>query len=109
MYSPTSVHLNDRASSHFFPLICPSSKILHIRQCTTDVHKIVNGVGVAARFIVFIHERIAQPEVFQVGLGMFEALGQGIHVVILVIGNRPLIFGHDRADSTCKCNTLKVE
>jgi catechol 2,3-dioxygenase-like lactoylglutathione lyase family enzyme len=30
MYSPTSVHLNDRASSHFFPLICPSSKILHI-------------------------------------------------------------------------------
>ena len=31
MYSPTSVHLNDRASSHFFPLICPSSKILHIQ------------------------------------------------------------------------------
>jgi len=32
MYSPTSVHLNDRASSHFFPLICPSSKILHILE-----------------------------------------------------------------------------
>ncbi|SHF83974.1 hypothetical protein SAMN02745208_02760 [Heyndrickxia coagulans DSM 1 = ATCC 7050] len=26
------VHLDDRVSSHFFPLICPSSKILHIQK-----------------------------------------------------------------------------
>ena len=60
-----------------------------------NMQKVVNGIGMAARFVVFIHERIAQPEVFQIGLGMFEALGQGIHIVIFVIGNRPFIVGHD--------------
>ena len=49
----------------------------------------------AAGLVVFVHEGIAQPEVLQVGLGVLVALGQGIHVVVLVERHRALVLGHD--------------
>ena len=56
--------------------------------------KILHRMGMATGFVVFIHEAVAQPEIFQVGLGMLEALGQGIDVVVLVIRHGTLVFGH---------------
>ena len=61
---------------------------------TVDVHEILDSVGVAAGFVVLVHEGITQPKVFQIGLGVFEALGQGIDIVILVVGDGPLVLGH---------------
>ena len=60
-----------------------------------DVDEVLDGIGVAAGLVVFVHEGIAQPEVLQVGLGVLVALGQGIHVVVLVERHRALVLGHD--------------
>ena len=47
-------------------------------------------------FIVLIHEGITQPQILEIGLGMLEALGQGIDVVVLVVRDGTLVLGHDR-------------
>ena len=49
------------------------------------VDKVLDGIGVATGFIVFVHKGITQPQVFEVGLGVFESLGQRVDVVVLVV------------------------
>ncbi len=59
-----------------------------------NIDKVFHRVGVPARFIVFIHKRVAQPEIFKIGLGVLEALGQRVDAVVLVVGHGAFVLRH---------------
>ena len=56
---------------------------------------VLDRVGMTARLVVFVHERIAQPQILQIRLRRPEALGQRIHAVVLAEVHRTLVFRHD--------------
>ncbi len=70
--------------------------LFRIAVDAVDVQKILYRVGVAAGFIVLVHEGVAEPQVFQVRLRVLEALGQRVRDVVFMIGHGTLVFGHDR-------------
>ena len=62
-----------------------------------DFEDVVDRIRVAARFTVFVHEGIAEPQVLEVGLGpLLVAFGQRIHVVVLHEVDGALILAHER-------------
>lgn len=68
---------------------------LRIAVDAVDMQNVPYGMGMPAGSPVFVAERIAEPEVFQVRLGMFVAFRQGTDVIIFVVIDRPTVLRHD--------------
>ncbi|GEM_PF-6585050 len=69
--------------------------LLTVAVDPVDVEDVLHRVGVTARRPILVTERVAEPEVLQVGLGMIVAFGQRVDVIMLVVGHGAVVLGHD--------------